>query len=160
VRQRLAQLFDVPTDLDYVEAFQALAQLTLELRRNGPSVELLLRRGQLERGVGNHESSLRSAQQAVALDPANPEGPYEVGLAYFYLALAKAHALPVAPRAHGSQLPAEGVAELLGLAIEAFSRTFELNPNDEDAAQDLAALAAVLALESDGDRLAQALRRR
>jgi tetratricopeptide (TPR) repeat protein len=159
VRQRLAQLFDVPTDLDYVEAFQALAELTLELRRGGPSAELLLRRAQLERGVGNHEASLRSAKQALELDAANPEGHYEVGLAYFYLALAKSHALPVAPRAHGPELPAEGVAELLGLAIEAFSRTVELNPNDEDAAQDLTALAEVLALESDDERLAQALRR-
>lgn len=158
MRQRLAQLFQVPTDLDYVQAFQSLAELIVEMRRDGPSVDRLLRRSLLERGVGNHPASLRSARQALELDPQNPEGHYELGLAYFFLALAKAGALPMAPSA--TPMPEETLQDLLSLAVESFSRVVELNPADEDAAQDLAAIAEVLAVGVEEDALAAALRSR
>jgi tetratricopeptide (TPR) repeat protein len=158
MRQRLSQLFQVPSDLDYVGAFQALSLMNLEIRRDGPSPERLLRKSLLERDVGNHEASLNAAQRAQELDPQNPEVYYELGLAFFFLALAKAGALPVGPKA--SDLPAEGIGELLGLAVEAFSRVIELNPQDEDAALDLSALAEVLAVGANDDQLGAALRAR
>lgn len=158
MRQRLTQLFQVPDDLDYVDGFQALAQLVLELRRDGPSVERLLRRSQLERNVGNHMASLASARDALALDPDNAEVHYDLGLAYLYLALAKAEALPVGPRP--PDLPVEGIGELLGAAVEAFSRALGLNPADEDARTDVAAIAELLALGIDDAGLAVALRSR
>ena len=158
MRQRLSQLFQVPADLDYVGAFQALSLMNLEIRRDGPSVERLLRKSLLERDVGNHSASLSAARRAQELDPQNPEVHYELGLAFFFLGLAKAGALPVGPKA--PELPVEGIGELLGLAVEAFSRVIELNPQDEDAAIDLAALAEVLAVGANDDQLGLALRSR
>ncbi|MEA3165752.1 MAG: hypothetical protein QOJ26_618 [Thermoplasmata archaeon] len=158
MRQRLAELFQVPADLDYVEGFQALSLANLAIRRDGPSVERLLRKSMLERGVGNHGASLGAAQQARDLDPANAETHYEVALAYFFLALARAEALPVGPRP--TDLPREGIGELLGLAVEAFSRVVELNPQDDDAAADLTALAEILAVGASDAQIGAALRTR
>ncbi len=158
MRQRLSQVFQVPADLDYVEAFQTLSMANLAIRRDGPSFERLLHKALKERGVGNHGASLGAVQRAIELDPANPEGRYELGLAYFFLALARAEALPVGPRP--TDLPPEGIGELLGLAVEAFSAVIELNPDDQDAADDLAAIAEVLAVGADDDQLGAALRAR
>ncbi|MHB1262680.1 MAG: tetratricopeptide repeat protein [Thermoplasmatota archaeon] len=156
MRQRLAQVFQVPADLDYVEAFQALAMANLAVRRDGPSVQNLLHKARMEHGVGNHGASLGAVQRALELDPANVESRYELGLAYFFLALARAEALPVGPRP--TDLPPEGIGELLGLAVEAFSSVIQLNPEDQDAADDLDALAEVLAVGADDEQLGVALR--
>ena len=156
MRQRLAEVFAVPTDLDYVQAFQNLAFLVLEIRKSGPDAARLLRKSLLEREVGNHQASLEAVNQALELDPLNPEAHYELGLAYLYLALAKAEALPVGPTAPA--LPYESITDLLSLAVESFSKVVELNPADEDAAQDLAAIAEVLAIGADDLAVAQALR--
>lgn len=158
MRQRLSQVFQVPADLDYVEAFQALSMANLALRRDGPSVERLLHKALMERGVGNHAASLAAVRRALELDPGNAEAHYELGLACFFLALARAEALPVGPRP--DPLPREGIGELLGLAAEAFSRALALNPQDEDAAQDLAAIAEVLAVGAGDEQLGAALRSR
>jgi tetratricopeptide (TPR) repeat protein len=158
VRQRLAQLFAVPTDLDYVQAFQDLSLLNLEVRRDGPSVATLLRKAGLERNVGNHGAALGAVIQAHELDPQNPEVHYGLGVAHFYLALAKAGALPVGPKP--TDLPDDEVSALLSLAVESFSRVLELNPADEDAAQDLTAIADVLAVGATEDQLSAALRAR
>lgn len=156
MRQRLQQLLQVPPDVDYVDGFQALARLMLELRRDGPSVERLLRRAHLEREVGNHLASLTAARQALELDPDNGEVHYELGLAHLFLALARADALPMGPKA--VDLPDQGIAELLALAVESFSVALGINPADEDARQDVAAIAELLTLGLDDDSLADALR--
>src|SRR6185295_10731231 len=126
MRQRLSQLFQVPADLDYVESFQALSKVNLEIRRYGPTAERLVRKAHLERDVGNHASSLVAAQDALVLDPRNPEMHYQVGLAFLYLALAKAGALPVGPSP--SETPEDGAVALLEKAVAAFRMTLELNP--------------------------------
>src|ERR1051326_1474250 len=158
MRQRLSQLFQVPSDLDYVESFQALAKANLEIRRYGPSAERLLRKAHLERDVGNHASSLASAQDALVLDPRNPEMHYQVGMAFLYLALAKASALPVGPSP--TELPQETAGVLLEKAVAAFRLVLELNPRDEDARQDAAALQAVLEAHPGEAGLAESLRSR
>jgi tetratricopeptide (TPR) repeat protein len=158
MRQRLSQLFQVPADLDYVESFQALSKVNLEVRRYGPTAERLLRKAHLERDVGNHASSLVAAQDALVLDPRNPEMHYHVGLAFLYLALAKADALPVGPSP--TELPDEDATALLGKAVAAFQMVLELNPRDEDARTDANALQAVLDSHPDDRHLAEALRGR
>jgi hypothetical protein len=158
MRQRLSQLFQVPADLDYVESFQALSKVNLEVRRYGPTAERLLRKAHLERDVGNHASSLVAAQDALVLDPRNPEMHYHVGLAFLYLALAKAGALPVGPSP--TELPEEDATALLGKAVAAFQMVLELNPRDEDARTDANALQAVLDSHPDDRRLSEALRAR
>lgn len=158
MRQRLSQVFQVPADLDYVEAFQALSKVNLEIRRYGPSAERLIRKAHLERDVGNHASSLVSAQDALVLDPRDPEMHYHVGLAFLYLALAKAGALPVGPSP--SELPDDATTSLLEKAVAAFRMVLELNPRDEDALLDANTLQAVLDSHPDDRRLAEALRAR
>lgn len=156
MRQKLQQLLQVPPDVDYVDGFQALARLMLELRRDGPSVERLLRRAHLEREVGNHMASLAAARQALELDPHSGEVHYELGLAHLFLALARADALPIGPKA--TELPDQGIGELLALAVESFSNALGINPDDEDARQDVGAIAELLMLGMDDDVLAGALR--
>ena len=158
MRQRLAQVFQVPADLDYVESFQALSKVNLEIRRYGPTAERLIRKAHLERDVGNHASSLVAAQDALVLDPRNPEMHYHVGLAFLYLALAKADALPVGPSP--TELPDDPTSALLSKAVAAFELVVELNPHDEDARQDATALQAVLNAHPDDRGLGEALRSR
>lgn len=158
MRQRLSQLFQVPADLDYVESFQALSKVNLEIRRYGPTAERLVRKAHLERDVGNHASSLVSAQDALVLDPRNPEMHYQVGIAFLYLAFAKAGALPVGPSP--SEVPEDSASALLEKAMAAFRITLELNPKDDDARQDAQALQAVLDAHATERALADALRSR
>lgn len=141
-QRALSHLVQAPRDLDYVGSFQALSRVHLELRKLGPSPERLLRRAQLERAVGNHAASLAAAQDALLLQPQAGEMHYQVGIAYLFLALAKAGVLPVGPSA--SELPYEGVGALLQRARDAFARAHASNAADEDAAQDHAILDALL----------------
>jgi tetratricopeptide (TPR) repeat protein len=158
MRQRLMQIFQVPEDLDYVQSFAHLAQVNLELRRRGPSPERLVRKARLEREVGNYAAGLTATQEALALDPHNPEMHYHVGIAFLYLALAKASALPVGPTP--TDLPNESPTDLLAKSVAAFQTVLGLNPGDEDARQDALALQAALdAHPNDGD-LVDALRAR
>jgi tetratricopeptide (TPR) repeat protein len=158
MHQRLVELFQVPEDLDYVGSFQALAMANLAIRRDGPSVERLLAKALMERGVGNHGACLGAVQRARELDAGNAEVHYQLGLAYFFLALARAEAVPVGPRP--TDLPPEGIADLLGLAAKAFDRVLAINPDDQDAAADLAAIAEALAAGTTEAELGAALRER
>jgi tetratricopeptide (TPR) repeat protein len=158
MRQRLMQIFQVPEDLDYVHSFSALAQANLELRRRGPSAERLVRKARLEREVGNYAASLASTQEALALDPENPEMHYHVGIAFLYLALAKADALPVGPSP--TALPEASASDLLATAVASFRKVLALNPDDEDARLDAVALQAALDAHPDDGDLADALRAR
>lgn len=157
MRQRLlTQLVQAPQDLDYVESFQALSRVNLELRRLGPSADRLLRRAHLERAVGNHAASLAACQDALVLEPGNPEMHYQVGVAHLFLALAKAEALPVGPRP--TDLPDEPVSMLLGRARDAFAKSLEMNPQDEDAQEDVTVLTRVLDEHRSESALAEAMR--
>lgn len=158
MRQRLTQIFQVPADLDYVESFQALSKVNLEIRRYGPTAERLVRKAHLERDVGNHASSLVAAQDALVLDPRNPEMHYQVALAFLYLALAKAEALPVGPSP--SELPDDPPSALLEKAVAAFRTVLDLNPRDEDARQDAQVLRAILDAHPTERALVEALRSR
>lgn len=157
MRQRLlTQIIQLPWDVDYVESFQALSKINLELRRLGPSAQRLLRRAQLERAVGNHAASLTACEDALVLEPTNAEMHYQVGVANLFLALAKAEALPVGPRV--PDLPDEAPSVLLRRAATCFARTLELNPNDDDAREDVAILDQVLEQCKNEETLVEALR--
>lgn len=159
MRQRLlTQLLQVPHDLDYVESFQELSRMNLEIRRHGPSAQRLLRKATLERAVGNHAASLVACQDALVLDPNNPEMHYQVGIAFMFLALAKADALPVGPSP--TDVPNDSVAALLSKAIEAFRTVLRHNPRDQDAREDVSAIQKVLAAHVTDEQLGEALRTR
>lgn len=156
MRQRpLSQLVQAPQDLDYVESFQALSRIHLELRRHGPSAERLLRRAQLERAVGNHAASLAAVQDAILLQPQDAEMHYQVGVATLFIALAKAGVLPVGPRP--TDLPDEPLRVLVRRAADAFAKAHEMNPADQDAAEDCAILTKVLDDADDEDDISAAM---
>ncbi|HLF15848.1 MAG TPA: hypothetical protein VI796_00210, partial [Candidatus Thermoplasmatota archaeon] len=93
----LTQLLHAPRDLDYVERFQGLAAVNLEIRRSGPTAERLLRKAALEMDVGNPTAGLAAAQDAAALSPDSAEAHFLIGKARILLALVKAHALTAGP---------------------------------------------------------------
>lgn len=128
---RLSQRLHVPRDVDYVQAFQNLNRVQLELRRHGPSVELLLRRCELERRVGNYAASHAAALDAYRLDPRNPEVHYQVGVALVYLAMRKAGAVPCTTSS--IRVPDQDQDQLLERAVYAFRAVVQLNPDDQDA---------------------------
>ena len=158
MRQRLLQIFQVPTDLDYVASFQALAKVNLEMRRLGPSVERLLRKAQLERAAGNPAAALLSAQDALVLDPSHGETHYQLGITFLHLALAKSDALPTGPVP--PDLPRESPRELLEKAVAAFRAVVSLNARDDDARQDGEVLQALLDRHLTDSGLSEALRSR
>lgn len=155
---RLAQVFQVPTDLDYVAGFQDLARVNLEIRRQGPTVERLLRKATLERAIGNHWAGLQAIVEAQRMAPDHPEVQYGLGVTYFFLAMAEAGALPVGPKPPGGT--SQGVRELLTLALDAFAVLVQRNPEDAEAARDLSVISELLAAQSDDLTLAEALRAR
>lgn len=156
MRRPLSQLFQVPADLDYVNGFQELARINLQIRQQGASVERLLRRANLERAIGNHRASLDAVLEAQRLAPDHPEVHYELGVTYFFLAMSEAGALPVGPLHQNAE--SEGIRALLSKALEAFTAVIEQNPADTEAARDLGAIADLLAAQSDDLALAEALR--
>lgn len=155
-KRLLTQLVQAPADLDYVESFQALSRVNLELRRLGPSADRLLRRANLERAVGNHAASLAATQDALILEPQNAEMHYQVGVAHLFLALAKAEALPVGPRP--TDLPDDSLSTLLSRARDSFAKAAEMNPQDEDAREDVTVLTKVLDETRSESSLAEAMR--
>jgi hypothetical protein len=157
MKQRLlTQLVQAPNDLDYVQHFQVLAAVNLEIRRQGPNAERLLRKAILELDVGNFGAGLTAAQDAVALDALRAEPHYHIGMAYLLLALVKAGAIPAGP-GHAEQ-PDESVTGLVLRAVDGLAQAAKLNTGDEETQADVETLKALLKAHSSDRGLAQALR--
>lgn len=154
-QKALTQLLHKPADLDYVEHFQDLADVNLEIRRYGPSTERLLRKAILEMDVGNFQSGLEAAKDAVVLDDQCQEAHYQVGASYVMLAFVKAGAVPSGP---GNQfVPSEGAVDLLQDARGAFDRALEICPDDAEAQEDLHIVAELLGEVADEADLVRVL---
>lgn len=134
----LAQLLHAPRDVDYVESFQALQTVNLEMRRSGPTAQRLLRKGLLEMEVGNYSAGLSAARDAAVLEPDNDEAHYMVGRAYVFLALAKADGIALGPSLRLT--PGETTTSLVANAADAFRRVASLNPDDQEALRDVEVL--------------------
>jgi tetratricopeptide (TPR) repeat protein len=145
----IAQLATSPRDLDYVEHFQTLSVVNLEIRRHGPSAERLLRKAILEMDLGNYGASLAAALDAVALDPVSPETHHQVAMAYLLSSLARAGFVPVGPGTAVHELPSATAVELMGKSMEAFRKVLRLNPNDQETQEDLQALESVVGAAKD-----------
>jgi hypothetical protein len=157
MRPRLIAQLVHASDLDYVEHFQMLSAVNLEIRRSGPTAERLLRKSILEMDVGNFLASLSAAEDALALAPKSAEVRHQLGCVNLRLALAKAGAIPLGPGAEKGIL--QSPTELLQAAIDAFQAAVRLNPQDDESRTD-AGILAQLAGDCDSDaKLAKALRR-
>ena len=154
--KQIAQLVPKPNDLDYVEHFQTLSTVNLEIRRHGPSADRLVRKAILELDVGNFSASLTAAQDAAVLEPSNPETHHLVGMAYLMLALVKSGALPSGPGLHAS--PSESVTALVLHGSDSFREASRLNPGDEESQADFEALKSLLRRMPSDEELSTALR--
>lgn len=143
----LTQLVQVPADLDYVEHFQVLSGVNLEIRRHGPSADRLLRKAILEMDIGNYAASLAAAQDACALDPVSAETHHQVGLAYLLLAMAKAGVVPTGPGVRES--PSESCMGLLQKAVTSLGEVLRLNPDDQETREGVSVLKDWLRTDSE-----------
>ncbi len=155
-RHQLARLLHAPQDLDYVDRFQELQTLNLEMRKSGPTTEQLLRKALLEMEVGNFVAGLAAAKDAQVLAPSNAECHFQVGKAYVFLALAKADGNPLGPSL--KLLPGESATGLVMKAAEAFRACLAQNPGDEEVQRDLDLLDELLAECDDEASLMKELR--
>ena len=150
------RLLVAPRDLDYVEQFQLLAAVNLEMRRHGPTVDRLVRKAVLEMHVGNFSAALTAALDAATEDPTSAEAHYQAARAYILLALNKADVLPRGPGDVGA--PEAGLEELVRLAMEELRTVIRLNLKDEDALETFLLLESLLESSRGEEQLAAALR--
>jgi hypothetical protein len=90
VRPRMApvtQSLLMPQDMDYVAGFQDLAQLSIEFRRTGPTVPLLLRKAHLELRVGSYEQARIAATDALIRNSRSAEAHWLHALSLLGLCL-------------------------------------------------------------------------
>ena len=157
MKQRtLLELVPTATEADYIQHFQALATVNLEIRQRGATAERLLRRSILEMDVGNFQASLDAAQDALDLRPDLNEARYQEGMSLIMLAFTK---LGVVAGAAGMATPIARPRTLLEQAAESFGKAVRANPEDEEAQDDLAATSAFLANHPEDDALEDEMRR-
>lgn len=151
----LARLVSAPSDSDYVENFQALADVNVALHDKGPTARLLLRKALFELDLGNFTAARRSAQDALDLDPDMAEAHYQEGLSSLLLAFARAGVVPGGP-GHAAT-PMESIESLLQAAARSFGHAIRLNPDDPEVQEDLAALSRLMARHPTARDLARML---
>ncbi len=140
-QKTLLQLVPPPNERDYLEHFQSLASVNLEIRQRGPTAERLLRKSILEMDLGNFSASLDAARDAAELHHKDPEARYQEAMALVMLAFTKAGVLAGAA---GMESPLASTQTLMKQATQAFAEVVKYNPEDEEAAEDLAALSRFL----------------
>lgn len=151
----LARLvFDGNTD--YVEEFQALAAVNLEIQAKGATASRLLRKAILEVHVGDYADARESVERALDASPASAEAHYQRGVAYALLACLKADAIPAGPGHH--DLPKESLRFLLTEAARSFAKAVACNADDDEAQERLLRVGTILDTATSEDRIALLLR--
>lgn len=159
----LLQMLHPSQDADYVERFQALAAVNLELRRQGANASRLLQKAALEIDVGNHASALAAARHAIQLAPRDAEPHFVAARALMLMALVRARVLPGATgspgdAAHTREAPRESARQLSAEAVGELHAALRLNAEDDEALEDAALIDAMLAAHPEDAAFARALR--
>lgn len=155
-RQTLARLVTTTEDPDYVAGFQALAEVNLALRSDGPKTALLVRKAILELDLSNFQAARRACQDALVMDPEHAEANYYLGLACTLLACVRAGA--TAACASHRDRPDDSMRSLLEQARGAFEKAARANEEDPQADKGAAAVETLLSESADEAELAAALR--
>lgn len=156
MKQRtLQEVITVPAETDYLEHFQALATVNLEIHHHGPSAHRLLRKSILEADIGNYTAALEAARDAIDVAPTLTEAHYQEGMCLMLLAFSRAGVLAGAP---GLESPIARPRRLLEQARDAFAATVAGNPADDEAAMDLYAIEGFLRRHEADDSLEAELR--
>lgn len=153
--QPLSRLVSAPCDSDYVENFQALADVNVALQQEGPTAELLLRKAMFELDLGNYGAARRAARDALDMDPDLAEAHYQEGLANLLLAFARAGVVPAGP-GHATT-PGESIESLLQATATCFGHTLRISPDDPEVQEDLAAVSRLIARHPTARDLARML---
>ena len=124
-------------DLDYTAAFSALAEVHAEMRRDGVSSDLLLRRGHARFALGNYLAAAFDAERVAREDPDIADAHYLKGQSCLAMAAVK---LGLARPGIGVYMPVEGLpsrSHLLAVAKRAFEAVLGRNPDDTQALRGL-----------------------
>ncbi|MGB1586266.1 MAG: hypothetical protein ACPHID_04390 [Thermoplasmatota archaeon] len=143
-----------PAEEDYVQHFQALARVNLEIREYGPTATRLLCKSILESDIGNYSAALDDARDALDLKPELSEAHYQEAMALMLLAFTRVGVLAGSP---GMAMPLARARRLLEQAATSFGAAAELNDEDEEAQADADAILGFLAQNEDDDDLEAAL---
>lgn len=154
-QKTLLQLVPPQQESDYLEHFQALAAVNLEIRQRGATPERLLRKSILEMDIGNFSAGLDAARDATDLRPDWGEAHYHEGMALLFLAFTKAGVLAGAP---GMEQPIGSVQTLMAHAARALGQAYKVNDDDEEVREDLAVLARFMAKHDGEEALVDGLR--
>lgn len=125
-------------DLDYEAAFRALCAVHSEMRRDGVSADLLLRRAHCRFALGNFLGAAFDAERVVRERPAWSDAQYLKGQAC--LAMAGVRDGTVHPGV-GVYMPPDGLPErdhLLDVAERCFASVLRADPDDVQAVRGLA----------------------
>lgn len=153
-QKTLLQLVPPQQESDYLEHFQALSAVNLEIRQQGATPERLLRKSILEVDIGNFSAGLDAARDAAEMRPEWGEAHYQEAMTLLLLAFTKAGVLAGAP---GMEPPLGSIRTLMDHATRGFSRALQFNHGDEEVKEDLAVLARFLARHEDESSLRDAL---
>ncbi|MHB8633461.1 MAG: hypothetical protein ACYDBQ_05755 [Thermoplasmatota archaeon] len=132
--QVAAHLLDTPAG-DYVEVFQRLSAVNLEICSQGPSAPRLIQKAIREEAAGNPAAALAACLHAIALDPRSGEAHFQAANSYLQQALA----LPRGRR----QERADRAAALVSEARRHLALALERNLDDLEAQELLEALREV-----------------
>lgn len=143
--RKLVQLL-VPAEADYVETFQNLARLHVEMQRQGATAARLARAAVLELQMGHIPEAHAAAELAVRRDRQEAEAHYALARTEIAQALRQAGAGRTT-----------GVREGLEAATDQLREVLKINPDDEEAGQELALLDTLLKSYTDPGKLAAVL---
>ncbi|MEA3203732.1 MAG: hypothetical protein QOI63_1411 [Thermoplasmata archaeon] len=143
--------------IDYVEGFQDLARLGVEIHRSGPTLPLLLRKAVLELRVGSYAAASDAASDALVCNDQCAEAHWLHALALLGLCLVDLGLLTEGP----GEPPARSGAPVLARLEAAWRSLVEcvrLSGGDQEAATLLAYVETVLAARPPRRRLPHLLR--
>lgn len=135
-------------DIDYVQAFQRLADLHQVIDQLGPNIPRLLQKAWMQMAVGDHDSAAKTAGRVAVAQPMNAEASFLQGEALLRAALVCGGRIVPGP-GHRPERGSEP-GEMLADAAQAFETVMRLQPGDREALARLQ-LAERLLEERDGD---------
>lgn len=155
-QKSLLQLLPPQEESDYVEHFQALAAVNVEIRQRGPTAERLLRKSILEMDVGNFAACVDSARDAAEVRPRFAEAHYQQGMGLLLLAFTRAGVMAGAP---AMEQPVGSTRTIMQHAARALRNALDINGSDDEVAEDVAVLEAFIGRYESDHELETALQR-
>ncbi len=150
----LLQLLPPRSETDYLDHFQALAAVNVEIQKRGATPERLLQKAMLEMQIGNFSAGLEAARDATDLRPTWAEAHYQQGMALLHLAFVR---VGILAGSAGMERPVGSPKTLLEHAGRAFGEALRLHPEDVEAKEDLSTLSLFMAQHNSADSVRMAL---